>query len=67
MAKQPGLDSRHRNNGGETRGKNGNTKVGTLRDTYGASFAKGTRSDAHLKTVLSKTGTASLSAYLKKH
>ena len=39
MAKQPGLDNRHRDNDGQTREKNGNTRVDTLRETYGDDFA----------------------------
>lgn len=66
MAKQPGLDSRHRNVGGETSQKHGNTQVGTLRGIYGDTFAQGTRSDAKLSTVLDRAGAKSLSDYLKK-
>jgi len=66
MAKQPGLDGRHRNVAGETSQKHGNTLVGTLREVYGANFAPGIRSDAKLSTVLDRAGAKSLSDYLKK-
>jgi hypothetical protein len=65
MAKQPGLDNRHRDNSGQTREKNGNTRVGTLRETYGESFAPGRRSDMKLDTLLEETGSTSLSDYLR--
>ena len=35
MAKQPGLDDRHRDENGQTREKNSNTRIDTLRDIYG--------------------------------
>jgi len=63
MAKQPGLDSRHRDVNGQTREKNGNTRVDTLRRTYGDDFAPGVRGDAHLGTVLERTNSNSLSDY----
>ncbi len=66
QSKQPGLDGRARNERGATRAKNGNTQVGTLRETYGAGFAPGIRSDAHLRTVLDRAGANSLSDYLKR-
>lgn len=62
---QPGLDDRHRDADGTIRRKNGNTEVGTLRDIYGDGFAAGTRRDAHLSTVLERSGEPSLSQYLK--
>ncbi len=65
MAKQPGLDNRHRDVDGQTRMKNGNTRVDTLRETYGEGFAPGIRGDAHLNTLLERTGRNSLSDYLK--
>ena len=65
MAKQPGLDNRHRDIGGQTREKNGNTRIDTLRDIYGPDFAPGLRGDAHLRTLLDRTGNNSLSEYLK--
>jgi hypothetical protein len=36
--------------------KNGNTRVDTLRETYGEGFAPGIRGDAHLNTLLERTG-----------
>jgi hypothetical protein len=65
MAKQPGLDERSRDHDGQTRMKNGNTRVDTLRNTYGDNFAPGIRGDAHLRTVLERTGSSSLSDYLR--
>ena len=52
--KQPGLDKRHRDQGGEIRRKNSNTLVKTLREEYGDNFAEGYRSDAKLGTVPEK-------------
>ena len=66
MAKQPGLDDRHRDNDGQTRAKNGNTRIDTLRETYGPNFAPGIRGDAHLETLLDRAGCESLSEYLKQ-
>ena len=65
MAKQPGLDNRHRDNSGQTREKNGNTRIDTLRETYSEGFAPGIRGDAHLRTLLERTGNRSLSEYLR--
>ena len=60
-AKRPGLDNRGRDSGGQIRG---DTRIDTLRQTYGDSFAPGIRGDAHLKTLLDRTGSNSLSDYL---
>lgn len=60
-----GLDSRCRDADGEIRHKRGDTLVGTLRQTYGADFASGARSDMRLDTLLDKTGAESLSELLK--
>jgi hypothetical protein len=65
MTKQPGLDSRHRDENGQISRKHGNTLVGTLRQTYGEDFAAGIRSDAKLSTVLDRAGANSLSDLLK--
>jgi hypothetical protein len=65
MAKQPGLDNRHRDNSGQTREKNSNTRIDTLRDIYGPDFAPGLRGDTHLRTLLDRTGSNSLSDYLR--
>jgi hypothetical protein len=45
--------------------KRGDIRIDTLRQTYGDSFARGIRGDAHLKTLLERTGSTSLSDYLK--
>jgi hypothetical protein len=65
-AHQPGLDGRHRDVDGRISEKHGNTRVDTLRDTYGDGFAAGVRGDAHLRTVLDRTGAPSLSRLVKK-
>lgn len=63
---QPGLDGRHRDMNGQIDRKHGNTQVGTLRQTYGDSFALGQRSDMKLSRLLREKGLSSLSQYLKK-
>ncbi len=63
--RQPGLDGRHRDGSGRIDEKHGNTLVGTLRETYGESFASGFRSDAKLSTVLRETEHDSLSQFLR--
>jgi hypothetical protein len=63
--KRPDLDNRERDSSGQMREKRGDTRIDTLRQTYGDSFAPGIRGDAHLKTLLDRTGSASLSDYLK--
>jgi hypothetical protein len=65
MPKQPGLDDRHRDENGQTRAKNSNTRIDTLRQIYGEDFAEGMRGDAHLNTLLDRTGCDSLSEYLR--
>jgi hypothetical protein len=67
MAKQPGLDGRHRDLDGEIRQKNSNTRIDTLRKTYGDDFAKGHRGDMKLDTLLDNSGVRSLSEYLKRN
>jgi hypothetical protein len=62
-----GLDGRHRDKGGRIERKHGNTRVAALRKEYGESFAKGHRKDMMLKTLLEKTGSASLHEYLRHH
>ncbi len=68
MAKQfpKGLDERMRDRDGEIRKKRSDTKVGTLRETYGPEFAAGYRSDAKLGTVLKREGVETLDQLLKK-
>jgi len=62
---EPGLDNRKRDSSDHVRERAGDTRVDTLRQTYGAGFAPGVRGDAHLKTVLDRAGSNSLSDYLK--
>ncbi len=64
--RQPGLDGRSRDDDGSTRRKNGNTRVDTLRETYGEDFAPNVRGDMHLNTLLERAGVESLSQYLKE-
>jgi hypothetical protein len=66
MTKQPGLDGRHRDADGQIRHKNGNTRVDTLRETYGNDFAKDYRGDLKLENLLERERAASLSDYLKR-
>jgi len=66
MAKQPGLDDRHRDKSGQTREKNSNTRIDTLREIYGSDFAPELRGDAHLGTLLDRSGCDTLSEYLKR-
>jgi hypothetical protein len=61
-----GLDERCQDVNGEIRRKRSDTLVRTLRETYGPGFAPGIRSDAKLGTVLDRSGSSSLSEYLKK-
>jgi hypothetical protein len=60
-----GLDDRCRDINGEIRRKNGNL-VRTLRQTYGDGFAVGFRGDMKLDTLISRSGTHSLSQYLRQ-
>ena len=60
MAKQPGLDGRHRDKDGSTSEKKGNTRIDTLRKTYGVNFGGNIRGDAHLSTLLKRKGCDSL-------
>ena len=61
-----GLDGRQQDLNGEIRQKRSDTKVETLRKTYGPEFAKDFRSDAKLGTVLREEGVSTLSQLLKK-
>ena len=61
-----GLDNRGRDENGRIRKKRDDTRVETLREEYGDDFAQGIRSDAHLGTVLRRSGAESLSEYLKR-
>ncbi|MGO9357878.1 MAG: hypothetical protein ACLP1D_09395 [Xanthobacteraceae bacterium] len=62
-----GLDGRHRDKGGQIDRKHGNTRVHTLRKTYGEHFAAGRRGDMMLKTLLKEHDSSSLHDYLRKH
>jgi hypothetical protein len=61
-----GLDDRCRDQNGEIRRKNGATRVDTLRQTYGETFASGVRGDMKLENLLERTGADSLSELLKR-
>ena len=61
-----GLDSRYRDRSGAIRHKKSDTLIGTLRQTYGANFAKGYRSDMTLGAVLKKERTEDLSGLIKR-
>jgi hypothetical protein len=61
-----GLDDRCRDLNGEIRRKNGATRVGTLRKTYGDDFAAGVRSDMKLDTLLDREGVGSLTRLIRK-
>ena len=63
--KQPGLDNRHRDKTGEISRKHGNTLIGTLREKYGAMFAKGCLDQEKLADVLHKLDEHSLSELLR--
>ena len=63
--RRPGHDNREGDSSGQVREKRGDTRIDTLRQTYGDSFAPGIRGDAHLRTLLDRTGSNSLSEYLK--
>lgn len=67
MAKQPGLDARHRDRDGDIHRKRSDTQVKTLRKTYGADFLAGFWSDTTLGAVLKRTGADSLTELVKKH
>jgi hypothetical protein len=61
-----GLDHRMRDHDGEIRKKRSDTKVETLRETYGPEFAKGYRANAKLGTVLERERVDTLDQLLKK-
>lgn len=68
MSSSNELDNRSRDEDGEIRRKRGDTRIDTLRDTYGPDFGNGYRGDTHLETLLEREGVDSLSAYLRdKH
>jgi hypothetical protein len=61
-----GLD-RHRNKDGEISRKHGNALVGTLRKTYGSSFAAGASDNEKLGNILHKLDEPSLTKLVKEH
>jgi len=65
--KEPGLDGRHRDEDGRIHEKMGNTRIDTLRGTYGEDFAAGHRGDMKLENLLKETGANSLTDFLKNH
>jgi len=67
IMKEPGLDGRHRDKDGEIDSKRSDTRVDTLRKTYGDDFLRDFRGDAHLGTVLEETGANSLTELVKEH
>jgi hypothetical protein len=62
----PGLDDRCRDENGQIRHKNGNTRVDTLRDTYGPNFAPGVRGDMKLENLLDRSGAESLRQLIRR-
>jgi len=67
MPRRTGLDNRQRDLNGEIRQKNGNTRIDSLRRTYGEDFARDVRGDMRLDTLLERSGVRSLSEYLKRN
>jgi hypothetical protein len=65
MAQQPGLDGRHRDKNGEISKKHGNTLISTLRQTYGAGFARGIDGGVRLSDVLDRLDEPSLSTLIQ--
>ena len=61
-----GLDGRHRDKNGTIERKHGDTRVDTLRKTYGPDFGQEVRGDAKLDTLLERTGQPSLKEYLRR-
>jgi len=66
MSNRTGLDGRHRDENGEIRQKNGNTRIETLRKTYGQDFASGHRSDMKLENLLKHENVGTLSELVRK-
>ena len=67
MMKEPGLDDRHRDGDGQIDRKHGNTKVDTLRETYGPNFGGDHNGNKQLENLLKEENVDSLSQLLKKH
>jgi hypothetical protein len=59
-----GLDRRDLK--GLIRQKNASTSIDTLRKTYGEGFAAGCQGSTRLDALLDRTGTKTLSEYLKR-
>jgi hypothetical protein len=66
MAKQPGLDGRHRDKDGEIHRKMGSTRISTIRKSD-PSFADGWRGDKKLENLLKDTGAKSLTDFRKNY
>jgi hypothetical protein len=64
MAKQPGLDGRHRDANGQIHHKMGNTRIGTLR-RHTEQILLLDASDMKLENLLNETGAKSLSDFRK--
>ena len=58
---QPGLDNRHRDKNGKISRKHGNSRIRTLRETYGPGFAPGCGANAKLSDCLQQIDEKSLS------
>lgn len=61
-----GLDNRMRDQDGQIRQKRSDTLIKTLRNEYGADFAKGYRADAKLGTVLEKEKVGTFDQLLRR-
>jgi hypothetical protein len=61
------INARYRDKNGEIGRKHGNTLIGTLRKTYGVSFAWGRRDDEKLTDVLPNIDEHSLRGLLREH
>jgi hypothetical protein len=66
MPKKLSLDSRHRDISGEIRQRNSDTRISTLRKTYGQEFARGYTGDTKLEILLDNSGVRTLREYLKR-
>jgi len=64
--KDPLLHGRHRDANGEISHKRGDTRIGTLRETYGEGFAAGHHPAMKLSTLLEHERCRSLTEYLHK-
>ena len=64
--KKRGLDGRHRDADGRIERKRSDTSLGTLRATYGRGVGGQLPDSATLGDLLGRTGTDSLSDYLRR-